>query len=356
MNHVMLNFSLHEKQRRLLYLNVRYRLDEFLVKYILLDSLTNFKALGEEYPFVDPPSLKPGTKGPNLPEDEVAPHNSGLVVFYEDVIPSELHDHIEIESTNRITKDRLVADKLVDVQFASSFEHPKIYLSHEAFEETLQTLSQTDYGLVIQADPTRPKGQDAYRLSHYRVMIEWSMTAAATSLAKSVGYINRRLSEDGEDKGLALKHKLFEYYGFHYTVGSRRRAAIRASQLLKGTRKLFTVYVGSTQARHLTKITEEGIERFTLLRLPDEHIRQAENIDEQFADRYLLDQNVCVFRVVYRTNEYSQPGKNRKFDPKVQWLRVAHEAIMPLARCPDAPPVPYHVVYGRKDPFSGYPA
>lgn len=350
----MLDFSLRDKQRRLLYLNIRYKLDEMLIQYVLFNSFKNFSEIGQEYPFVDLSGLKPGAKGYSMPEHEVTGHNDGLVIFYETLIPPQLREHIELESTNRVSKDRLLNDKLVDIQFASNFEHPMIYVHHEAFAETIQSLSQTDYGLVIQLDP-RSK-QDNYRLSHYRVMVEWSMAAAASALAKSLGYVKKELHEAGEDKGLALKQKLFEYYGFHYTVGSRRRAAIRAAQMLKDTGRLFTVYVGSAEARHLTKITERGVERFALLRLKPEHLEQAEKIDPLFRERYLFDDAVCIFRVVYRTNENSQPSKKfRKFDPKLQWLRIIHEAIMPLAEHPDAPPFPYYVVYGRKDPFEGGP-
>lgn len=349
MGKAMLDFSLRDKQKRLLYLNIRYKLDEMLIQYVLIDSLKNFQESGQEYPFVDLSGLKPGAKGYSMLEQEVAVHHDGLVVFCEDVIPNELKEHIELESTNRVKKDRLLNDKLVDVEFASSFEHPMIYVNHEAFEETLRGLSETDYGLVIQPDP-RSK-QDSYRLSHYRVMIEWSMAAAARNLAKTLGYVKKQLHEEGEEKGLALKQKLFEYYGFHYTVGSRRRAAIRVAQLLKGTGRLFTISVGSSEARHLTKITEEGVERYALLRLDDDHIQQAEQLYSSFREHYLFDDRVCVFRVVYRTNENSQPSKFRKFDPKLQWLKIIHEAIMPLAKHPEAAPFPYYVVYGRKDPF-----
>lgn len=346
----MYQLSLRAKQRSLLYLNVRYKLDEMLIKYMLLDSLRNFQTEGVDYPFIDPASLKPGAKGYNMPEDEVTPHKTGLVLFYEDVMPDELKEHIELESTNRVTKERLLNDKLVDVEFASSFEHPMIYINHELFGKTLETLSATDYGLMLQLDP-RSKAQDTYRLSHYRVMVEWSMVAAARGLAKDLGYISKDLYEDSEDKGLALKRKLFEYYGFHYTVGSRRRAAIRAAQLFKKADRLFTVYVGSSEARHLTKITEIGLERFALLKLPEKHITRAQELYKPFREHYLFDGDKCVFRVVYRTNENSQPGKSRKFDPKLQWLRIVQEAIMPLAECLDGAPFPYYVIYGRKAPF-----
>ena len=334
----------------MLYLNVRYKLDEMLIKYILLDSLKSFQNDGVDYPFIDPAGLKPGAKGYNMPEDQVALHKTGLVLFYQDVIPSSLKEHIELEATNRIVKERLLNDKLVDVEFASSFEHPMIYVNHELFAETLETLSGTDYGLMLQLDP-KSKAQDTYRLSHYRVMVEWSMYSAAQDLAKDLGYIVRDLYEDGEEKGAALKRKLFEYYGFHYTVGSRRRAAIRAAQLFKSTNRLFTVYVGSSEARYLTKITEANLERFALLKIPQEHIANAEKLYEPFQEHYLFDGDKCVFRVVYRTNENSKPEKNRKFDPKLQWLSIEQEAILPLADYPDAVPFPYYIIYGRKDPF-----
>lgn len=348
----MLDFSLRDKQRRLLYFNVGYKLDEMLIEHMLFHSFKNFREIGQEYPFADLSGLKPGAKGSSLPEQEVTAHNDGLVIFYETLIPPKLRQHIEIESTNRVNKERLMQDKLVDVDFASSFEHPMTYVHHEAFSHTLERLSRTDYGLLIQLDP-RSKN-DHYRVSHYRVMVEWSMAAAATALAKRLGYVRRELHEGGEDKGLALKQKLFEYFGFHYTVGSRRRAAIRVAQLLKGTGREFAVYVGSAEARHLTKITEQGVERYALLELQPKHIEQAEKIDPEFRARYLFEEAVCLFRVVYRPNENSQPSKKfRKFDPKLQWLRIIHEAIMPLAEFPEVPPIPYYVVYGRKDPFEG---
>jgi hypothetical protein len=126
--------------------------------------------------------------------------------------------------------------------------------------------------------------------------------------------------------------------------------------LLKKMEFVSTVYVCSAEARTLTRISERGVKKFTLMKLPISEISRvaAENgaSVESFAERYLVDlrddYGVGIFQVVYRPAVYAKPpedGKLRKLRPDYQWVTVTSQLLLPLPAYPDTYPVAYSTIY-----------
>jgi hypothetical protein len=117
-----------------------------------------------------------------------------------------------------------------------------------------------------------------------------------------------------------------------------------------------TTYVASAESRALTRLSERGVTKFVLIKIPIMdifHLVEENRISfDNFVERYLVDikddYGVAVFQVVYRNTIYSKPpddGRLRRLRPDYQWLTVSSQLIMPLPDNPDASPLPYSTIY-----------
>jgi hypothetical protein len=325
-------------------------MDIYLVKHSLVDSYNNFCEAGEPYPFVPKRELKPRAR---VIEKEHIYHNRFLVLFCEGTIPARHKKHIRFFDTNKVTKEAIA--ELTYIQLHRKYSKNLRYFDNPGFETLVIDLLPVDYALLIQRDPAI-KSRTRYAMTHFHVKIDWPIDNATEQMGQQLRYITKDLYENGEKYAENLNNKLFENYGFHHTVGGRRTAAVVAAQLLKNMDFISTVYVSSAEARALIRISERGVSKFVLIKLPiPDMLRLAEdnNLDfDRFVERYLVDISddfgVAIFQVVYRNTRYSKPpddGKLRKLHPNIQWQTVSHQLIIPLAGNPDIQPLEYSTIY-----------
>jgi hypothetical protein len=129
-----------------------------------------------------------------------------------------------------------------------------------------------------------------------------------------------------------------------------------AAQFLKKMNFISTVYVASAEARTLTRISERGVSKYVLIRVPLADIVQLANEHglkfDAFIERYMVDMcdgyGVAILHVVYRNSIYSKPpddGKLQRLRPDYQWLTVHDQLLLPLPDQADAYPLRYNTIY-----------
>ncbi len=350
--------SFEERRQRALYNALSNELDLFLIDYALVDSLGNFKKAKMPYPYVEKRELKPRAK---VSEIENSLMNSFIVIFAENAIPPEMKKHIRYFNNNKVNKDNLGELKLTGLNFADRFQTQMKYFENNRFYKLLRALLPVDYSLLIQRDSTA-KHKSRFILSHFHVRIDCLIDSAAESLGKELRYISKDLYEKGEDFAQSMVEKLFEYYSFHHTVSGRRTAALQAAEFLKQATFGSTVYVSSAESRTLTKINQNGVNKFALVQLDNsaiEEIKRHPNGNSDFEKNFLVsrdkDYGVAVFQVAYTRNEHSKPpidGKLRDLKADLQWLRVRSQMLVPKSGNHDSRPIKYQIIYDQQDPLS----
>ncbi|MBI5178690.1 MAG: hypothetical protein HZA04_05475 [Nitrospinae bacterium] len=351
--------SRENKQRRALYKTLRNELDYALIEYGLVDSYNNFQQAGAEYKFIEKKGLKPRSK---IAEAESELINGFILIFTEAPIPPDLKKYIRYFDSNKVMKENLPEMVLNSGRVAPNLLKVQKYYEHQRFYGLLKSLLPVDYAVLLQQDGTH-KRRVRYFLSHFHVRIDWLIDFAAESLGKQLRYISKDLYEKGEKYAEDMVEKLFEHYSFHHTVSGRRTAAMVAYQLLSQGQDIATIYVNSSEARTLSRITEEGISKFCLIKIPREHIEMAEKMDrpeaKDFRKNYLIHETdeygVGIFEAVYEHNEHSTPppdGKLRELQPDVQWLTVTNQLLVPRASAAWCRPFSYSIIYDQQDPFS----
>ncbi len=342
--------SYQERTGRIIYHFLQEELDRVLIQKALLDSLWKFLNAKEEYPFIDKRELKPRAR---IYEKEYPLYNAFLIIFCEGTLPSYCKRYIRFFETNKLVKENL--QYLVDFKLYKDFTKNLSYFDQTGFFKLLEQLLPIDFALLIQRDSSTKSSR--YLLSHFRVKIDWPIDAAAEDLAKYLRYISKELYEKGEKYALLLQQKFFEYYGFHYTAGGRRTAAITAAQYLKHLDFISTIYVSSSSCRSLTKITTDGnLSKFVLLKLPNEEIKKIASENKMkkntFENHYLFYRNkeygVGLFEVTYSHPEVSLPpadGKLRELNPDHYWIVVNKQLLLPLFKYPHIRPIEYRTIY-----------
>jgi hypothetical protein len=306
--------------RRSVYEVLRDQMDSQLIRHALLDSYARFKAAGEPYPFAAKRELKPRAR---VIAKEYSHQNHFLVIFCEGSIPAKYKKHLR------------------------HFDNPD-------FGRFLIDLTPVDYAILVQHDPS-VKSQNRYVMTHFHVRVDWPIDNATEDMAHSLRYISKDLYESGEKYAQCLHHKLFEYYGFHYGIGGRRTAAVVAAQFLKQMNFISTIYVSSSENRTLTRLSERGVTKYILVRIPTADVaalaRQAGISEERFMELFTIDTDgdcgVGILQVVYRNTIFSKPpedGKLRKLRTDYQWLTVGEQLLFPV-RQTDVHPVRYSTIY-----------
>ncbi len=260
--------SQSSRLRRSYYELLRDELDQFLLKYALVDSYNNFLAKKLPYPFVEKRELKPRAR---IPDVEYETQNSFLVIFIEDTIPAAHKKYIRFFDVNKTIKTNLLTSK--SLTLSDKFDRNQKYLDSAHFFNFLRALLPVDYALLIQRDPAS-KTKDRYDLSHFHVRIDWPIAEAAEDLAKSLRYISKDLYEKGDTYAEDVQKKFFGYYGLPVMSGGRRTAAIVAAQYLKKIPCITTVYAGSSESRALIRISERGTSKSVLMKFTDTEINR----------------------------------------------------------------------------------
>jgi len=325
-------------------------MDSQLIEYALVDSYRNFQQAGEPYPFVPMRELKPRAR---VTEREYPLQNHLFIIFCEGALPASYKKYIRFFDNNKITKETI--KELTHIAFHRKYQQNIRYFDNDNFGRFMLDLSSVDYALLIQQDPTT-KRQSRYVMSHFHVRIDWPIDDAAEDMGQKLRYISKELYERGERYAQHLHHKLFENYGFHHAVGGRRTAAVIAAQLLKKMDFISTVYVASMETRTLVRLSERGVSKYVLVKIPRQEMFQLAETSGQsfdrFSERYLVDigddYGVGILHISCRNSPYSKPpedGKLRKLRPDYQWLSISDQLLLPLPNFPDTSPIPYSIVY-----------
>ncbi len=344
--------SWNERFRRCVYFFLRDELDCLLINESLLESYRSFKEHNVDYPFVEMRELKPRAR---IVEPENPNHRHFIVIFLEDALPPEAKTYIRFFDDNKITKENLNSFGLFDLQ--DVFRHRTRFFEDSAFPVVLRSVMKTDFAVLIQRDPSI-RARYRFGVSHFHVRIDWPVAQAAEDLGRYLRYISRDLYEKGDKVGDILQQKVYEYYGFHHLVGGRRTAAVLAARYLERFDFISTVYVASSEARSLTRISEQGVSKYALIRVSDADIKElsqeANMSTKAFSEAYLIDKNekyggVGIFLVSYKRNEHSLPppdGKLRDLNPDFRWLTVDLQLLVPPPSNGDIRPVAFPRVYG----------
>ncbi len=339
-----------ERFRRCLYFFLRDEMDSILISESLIESYKAFKEKNKPYPFVEMRELKPRARiaGPEYPEQE-----HFIVIFNEETLPRESKTHIRFFDSNKVTKENLTNLAVFDLK--DVFRQRMRYFDDTAFTTLLKSLLKTDFALLVQRDPSI-RSRYRFGVSHFHVRIDWPVASAAEDLAKYLRYISKNLFEKGDPLAETLQQKLYEYYGFHHTVGGRRTAAMVAARYMARFEFISTVYISSSEARTLLRLSERGISKFVLIKLDHSEIRElASSVkfsEEDFINAYLLDTTpeygVGIFQVMYTHNEHSKPppdGKIRRLQPDYRWLNVDMQLLVPPPYNGDCRPIAFSRVY-----------
>ena len=342
--------SWNERFRRTVYLFLRDELDGLLIREALIESYEAFKANEKEYPFVEMRELKPRAKtiAPETPEQK-----HFIVIFNEEALPSDSKNYIRFFDSNKMTKENL--GNFAEFSLTDVYRQRMRFLGESGFSDLLKNLIKTDFAVLIQRDPT-VKARYRFGISHFHVRIDWPVAEAAEDLAKYLRYISKSLYEKEDREGEVLQQKLYEYYGFHHTVGGRRTAALVAAQFMARFDFISTVYAASSEARTLTRVSEQGISKYVLVAIPSKDIKELAKCvglnEKKFAASYLIDKTpqygVGIFLVTYQHNEHSSPpidGKLRDINPEFPWLRVETQLLVPPPSSEEVRPIPYSIVY-----------
>ena len=342
--------SQKNRLRRSFYELLRDEFDQNIIQYALIESYNNFISKNQPYPFVEKRELKPRAR---LPVQEYESHNTFLVLFVEDTIPSAHKKYIRFLDVNKTTKTNLLATN--SLSLANKFERNQKYLESAHFYFFLKRLLPVDYALLIQRDPATNR-RDRYILSHYHVRIDWPIASAAEDLAQSLRYISKDIYEKGDKHAEDVQKKFFEYYGIPVTVGGRRTAAIVAAQYLKRVPCITTVYVASSESRALIRISERGISKAVLVKFTQAEADQIASENDlaprTFMKNYALAREkndiVCIFQAAYMYTNQARPpddGKLREIKLDLNWLTVCGEYILPKPHVLRYPPLPFNLIY-----------
>jgi hypothetical protein len=325
-------------------------MDINLIKHALVGSYSNFVDAGEPYPFVPKRELKPKAR---VIEQEYNQQNHFLVIFCEGTIPGIWKKYIRFFDSNKVTKEAI--EEMPYITLHKRYTKNLRYFDNPDFGSLVTDLSPADYALLVQQDPA-VKSKNRYHLNHFHVRIDWPLDEATEDMGLELRYIAKELYENGEKYAESLHHKLYERYGFHHVVGGRRTAAVVAAELLKKMDFISTVYVSSAEARTLTRISERGVSKYVLVKVPmadvSRLVKENKMRFDKFVERYLLDMDkdngVGILHVVYRNATHSKPpedGKLRKLQPEYQWLTVSDQLLIPLPDNQESQAIRYHTIY-----------
>ena len=344
------SLSMENRLRRSLYTILCDVLHTELIEYTLVESYFEFRNNQLDYPFVEKRELKPRAR---IPDVEYQLHNSCLVIFLEDSIPTAHKKYIRFFNDNKVNKKNLIHSK--NIPISSNFDRTLKFMDSPNFFDFLSMLLPVDYALLIEQDPTL-KNKSRYCLTYFHVRVDWPIADAAEELARDLRYISKELYEKGDRYAEDIQKKFFEFYGLPFMAGGRRTAAIVSAQYFKRLDYLSTIYAGSSESRCLFKLSHGAVSKTILMELSDDDINQlceVNNISRRsFSKNYLIDRygksGVGIFQTIYAPTVHSYPpedGRPRELNPDVFWITVDSQFLLP---CPDVwkyPPLSYNVIY-----------
>ena len=318
----------------------RARLKTFLQDYALLDSLAQFDAHGDAFPFVPRQQVVPHRQAP---APELPYQNTALVVCMDGELPQALVRHFRLRPSNQVRWTN-IRGMLPNLDLAG-YKANHNRLDTPESEQLLRRLLPLDYALLI-GRPSLPDGSAGpVQLTHMHVKIERLTDNAIRDLARSLGYVRRSLMERGEDFAEVLEGKFFEYYGASSPASGRKSAAAMAAQLLGAGSMRFAVFVAGQQDCRLTVLDESPLLRQSMLIAParGEPLRTPAGrpLGDDALARYRIAgrrDDAFLYEAVFRRTAAgrSAGGLLREADVLQPWLELAEERL--LAPPPGAEP------------------
>jgi hypothetical protein len=344
------SLSMENRLRRSIYTILCDVLHTELVEYTLVDSYFEFRNNQLDYPFVEKRELKPRAR---IPDVEYPFHNSCLVIFLEDSIPTAHKKYIRFFNDNKVNKKNLIHSK--NIPISRNFDRTLKFMDSPNFFDFLSMMLPVDYALLIEQDPAL-KSKNRYCLTYFHVRVDWPIADASEELARDLRYISKDLYEKGDRYAEDIQKKFFEFYGLPFMAGGRRTAAIVSAQYFKRLNFLSTIYAGSSESRCLFKISHGAVSKTILMELSDDDMNQlceTNSISRRtFSKNYLIDRygkcGVGIFQTVYAPTIHSYPpedGRLRDLNPDVFWITVDAQYLLPRPDVWKYPPLNFSVIY-----------
>lgn len=348
-----LQLSWSDQLLRCYFKAVEMLLDRSLVEHVLVESFARFRAAQEAYPFVRPAELRPGGVGRT---GEHPLHHAALVLLLEQALEPELKTNIRARRPQKAVRRNLQR-----YLFRTGLPLDRIALIRDletrAAIDALRPLLALDYALLIQRRAGGGKDRLNYALTHFHVMIDEVLDRTIEAFGLRLRYLAGHLFEQGEEYAALLEEKFYELYGMKSTAAGRRTAALVAHNVLLDNPGLHAVYVGSTEARSLSKILKNDcITRWVLVELDDALREQLDRehgvAGERLAEAYCIpdsDPGAAVLAVHYRPTEHGRPPADRKMRRVInlseRWTSIDQQVLLPLPSSPEARPLPVSWVY-----------
>lgn len=324
----------------------RVRLTRFLVRRCLVDSYFSFKLHNSPYPYVSKLALLPGVAAAT---HEHVHQRTGFMILLDGVLPANLNKHFRLRNSNRVSwrNIRRLAPSVDVTNFKAAF----CLLNSPDCETLLEQLLGLDYALLIDRNSDDAKQPASpCRLSHMHVKVERLTDSAIKDLGKSLGYIDRRLFERGEDYVDELEARFFEFFGFSPNASGRKSAAAMAAQLLAKHGPGFSVFAANQDDCRLTVLDDsDSVTQYMLVRLDAEEAGRlsvaAKTQDIDDLSPYILDRGadgepVVLLKVRLERTKAARPVVRAPKDRLLSdpWLKIAHQAVfaVPLQNAPPA--------------------
>jgi len=355
---VIASFSMDElswddRLNRCYYLAVSAMLDKALIEHVLIESLNQFKNEGEEYPFVKPAELKPGGIAPTY---EYALHNTALVLLLEDKFPDNLKTFIRVRRKNALTSKNLSYFTFAEDQSIEGISIFREIISQQTME-AMKPLLELDMALVAQRQVK--KGQFGIKFSNFHVRINGVLDSIIQDFGIDLKYLSKSLFEQGEDYSELLETKFYETFGMKTNASGRRTAAIVGHRLLKShIDSLHTVYCGSTEARCLYKIYDNGtISRMVLIQLNKHDVEELSatfnltipELDAHYLISINKEHRAAVFLVTSSKQPAALPPEDKKLRRKIsameRWISIDTQCILPLPTSTGRKPLHWNWIY-----------
>ncbi len=324
------------------YLAARKRIIDFLLEYSLIDSFFSFEAHDKPYPFVSRSALLPGDAEPSK---EHIYQNAAFIILLDGGLPHALNKHFRLRNSNRVTWRNI--QRLAPNADISKYKAAHCRMDSPGATGLLHQLISLDYALLVdrgEPQPSADEGDGSRKspcmISHMHVKVERLTDNAIKDLGKTLGYIDKRLFERGEDYVDALEAKFFEYYGFSAHASGRKSAAAMAAQLLGKHDTDFSVLVANQDDRRLTILdSSDHVTQYFLIRLEKEDIGrlEASAAESDVADVSPYAIHTCsggrpimLYRVRFRRAPAAHREKRKPKDRllKNSWLEIEDGIIV----------------------------
>ena len=323
----------------------RGRLTNLLIRASLIESYHSFLANGKPYPFPSAESLMPGVSTAAL---EHPFQQAALVCLVDGLTPTSLNKHIRMRRLNEATASNLA--RLAPELNADLLHPAALALDASGFDRVFTELLNLDYALIVQREERL-----RFALTHMHVKIERLTDNAIRELAKSLGYIERRLFERGETYVEAIEAKFYEYFGFSPNASGRKSAAAMVAQLLASRRLGFVVFAACQEDCRLTIIDHSDvIDHVVLAKVASSDVLSCfagHSPESYVVDRergMYDDQTVIVHRARFRRTICARPASlgdgRRRPDADLgltrPWLELIGENMLPRPGEP-GPAIPF---------------